>query len=152
VLRAYTKDDSLAEVTEYLADVWDGMKVLSVSYGGFQWNAANTSPDADVTVDATPDVRAAADAWCAVEARKRALERDDQEARKVLVGREVVVIHGRKIPWGTSGVCIWRGPNKYRRYGYRVGFKTESGQVYFTDLYNVVVHRPERYRMCDHAA
>jgi hypothetical protein len=51
-------------------------------------------------------------------------------------GRLICVVRGRKVPLGTSGVCIWVGNG---RWGARVGLKDSSGGVHWTAFDNVDV-------------
>lgn len=60
-----------------------------------------------------------------------------------LLDRPVRVIKGRKVPVGTEGVVFWVGAVNYSKYcnwwswEFRVGFKDDSGEVYFTNEENV---------------
>lgn len=56
------------------------------------------------------------------------------ETETVNVGTFVTVTRGRKVPLGTTGVCIWVGAGKW---GYRCGVKDRHGDVHWTSLDNV---------------
>lgn len=94
-----------------------------------------------VTIDATPEVRAAFEAY---KAEQKALKRAEEAARYAAIeaarakeprrGRTIKVVKGRKVPKGTTGVCIWIGEGDW---GTRVGLKTEDGTVYWTAASNV---------------
>lgn len=105
------------------------------------------------SVDATPEVRADYEAMLArkrEEARKLAEER---EARTPAPGKALRVVRGRKVPIGTTGVCVWYGEGKRFGFDYaakysgglvsnrpmRVGLKTPAGVVHWTDAKNVEV-------------
>lgn len=49
-------------------------------------------------------------------------------------GDRITVVGGRKVPLGTSGVCIWVGDGNF---GMRCGLKTADGTVHWTALKNV---------------
>jgi len=103
---------------------------------GFSSDGSN-----EVTIDATPEVRAAFEAY---KAEQKALKRAEEAARYAAIeaarakeprrGRTIKVVKGRKVPKGTTGVCIWIGNG---HYGIRVGLKTADGEVFFTAASNV---------------
>ena len=57
--------------------------------------------------------------------------------------KKVKVVKGRKVPVGTQGEVFWIGMRNYSRYGnwwsweVRLGFKTETGETFFTSENNV---------------
>jgi hypothetical protein len=116
--------------------IWDPATKEPRSVGG-SWNSK---------ADATPEVRAAHEAW---QERKREEERkarEDREARTPRKGKTIRVVRGRKVPIGTVGTCIWYGEGKafswhQARYGspMRVGLKTADGTVFWTAASNVEV-------------
>jgi hypothetical protein len=70
-------------------------------------------------------------------AGQAAVAREQEEARQrmlALKGQTLVVVKGRKVPVGTTGVCFYSGEGKW---GWRVGFKTDAGETVWTDLRNV---------------
>jgi hypothetical protein len=105
-----------------------------------------------VSIDATPEVRAKFEAWWDEQQREIRRARQAREAAEPRKGKTIRVVRGRKVPIGTTGVCIWRGQGKaftwyQARNGApeRVGLKTENGEVFWTALRNVeVVQEQER--------
>lgn len=87
-------------------------------------------------VDATPEVKAAYEAYTAELRRQQDAARIEYQRRVPEKGKVIKVVKGRKVAKGTTGVCIWRGRSDY---GERVGLKTESGEVFWTALSNVEV-------------
>lgn len=57
-------------------------------------------------------------------------------------GQEVVVVKGRKVPLGTTGIIFWTAVDNGFAYGdgtvTRVGFKDAQGTAYFIDAKNVI--------------
>jgi hypothetical protein len=97
----------------------------------------------EAEVDATPEVRAAYEAYLSrqreakcLDAFNENLRRGEEKATEVEKGSYVETFKGRKVPVGTRGTCFWVGAGKY---GYRVGFKGENGETYWTALSNVRV-------------
>ena len=66
-------------------------------------------------VDATPEVKAAYQAYLGVEAEKARLERITIEAKTPGIGKKVRVVKGNKVAVGTEGVIFWVGLAK--KYG-----------------------------------
>ena len=79
------------------------------------------------------------------------LKRNRTTAAQVEIGKEVVVVKGRKVPIGTKGVVFWRKEVNYDRYNrwykatMRIGIKDSDGVVYWLNESNVEVADPERY-------
>lgn len=124
--------------SDFYALVWDAdagvpreAEYASTRY----WTYANTA-----TVDATPEVQAAYDAWRAERARTAQADADRIEAATPRPGKTVEVVKGRKIPVGTTATVFWYGPG--RDYGsgaaMRVGL-TVDGEAVFTAAVNVRV-------------
>ncbi len=132
---------------QVMSDVWDDLTYALV------WNGERTErvhlyftetprDHRDFAeVDATPEVRAAYDAYIArLDAERKAreeaerIERLRREAREPRKGREAVVVRGRKVAKGTRGLIIWHGAG---HYGDRVGLKDASGEVHWTAAKNV---------------
>jgi hypothetical protein len=96
--------------------------------------------------DATMEIKTKYAMYCDrqnAELLRARTEREKMEPRK---GKLIRVVRGRKVPVGTTGTCIWRGPGKVfsfaqAKYGApdRVGLKTESGEVFWTAISNVEV-------------
>jgi hypothetical protein len=122
--------------SDFYALVWNGEKgateeIMYASTRG--WTYPNGA-----TIDATPEVRAAYDAYVesnrvAAEARRAAKQAATPERGKILR-----VVKGRKVPRGLTGECIWIGTG-FRGRGQRVGIKDGSGAVHWTDVSNVEV-------------
>ena len=103
--------------------------------------------------DATPEVRAAAQAYL----RKRYLDsiklQNSKDARTPAFGKTVKVVKGRKVAIGTTGEICWTGTSDFgvSRYGtwgkakMRVGIRLLDGSKVFTDASNVEVLNPEKY-------
>jgi hypothetical protein len=122
--------------TAYYARVWDGSAVVEVNLGVVDYEPLTIQ----AVEDASPVVRALADAWDAARARERAILRFEAErakdARGIFKGSEVVVVRGRKVAKGTRGIVLWRGVDNYGKD--RVGFKVEGeSKLTYTALSNV---------------
>jgi len=65
----------------------------------------------------------------------------EREAARPAKGKTLRVIKGRKTPIGTTGECIWEGPDKYHAHAHRVGIKDHRGEVHWTSANNVEVVR-----------
>lgn len=103
--------------------------VSDSEYGYSEWLA-------EVAVDASLEVVAAYGTWkVRVEAERAEAERE-REAGRLVKGKLVEVVRGRKVPVGTKGVLIWIGAS---RFGDRVGVKDEAGEVHWTAAGNVEV-------------
>lgn len=82
---------------------------------------------------------------------KSAIEAETIKACKVLKGKEVVVIRGRKVPHGVKGEVFWIKKVNYDRYGRewneeeKIGIKDIEGNVYWTYAKNVEVVDYRRY-------
>jgi hypothetical protein len=77
------------------------------------------------------------DANAAFWSGRAAAAKAQQEAERklwALKGQTLVVVKGRKVPIGTTGVCFYSGEG---RYGWRVGFETAAGETVWTDVKNV---------------
>ena len=54
---------------------------------------------------------------------------------EIVVGQSVVVVKGRKVPKGTTGVITWTGFDSYDKP--RIGFRDEAGEIHWTAASNV---------------
>jgi len=106
-----------------------------------------------VVVDATPGVRAKAEAYYRREEAQRRLRADIAQATTPAIGREVVVVKGRKIRLGTTGVVVrtyeWVNPYVPRRHAepkLRLLLRLECGREEWIDAANVAVVNPDQYR------
>ena len=120
--------------SDFYAVVWDEAagKPVDVTYASTRYWSRDTS----AFIDATPEVRAKADAWYAEAARVAAVAAAEREAKRVCRGRLVQVVKGRKVPVGLVGEVIWMGDGQW---GTRVGIKDTAGDVHWTALTNVAV-------------
>ena len=138
--------------SDFFATVWNPATGTTgrVTYASTRgWTYHNSA-----TVDATPEVVAAYNAWKAASDAALRAERAARMAAVPDVGKFVKVVSGRKVPVGTEGRVFWFGPDKFARdYGYgfaldtrssvelgkfRVGIETAKGKV-FTNAKNVAV-------------
>lgn len=98
---------------------------------------------AEVTIDAPAEAIAAYNAKVAAEreaaARAREISRLVEEAHTLGVGKRIRVVKGRKVPHGTEGSVFWIGESRFAPCGRRVGFRSDSGDVYWTSADNVEV-------------
>ena len=127
------------------ASVWDGTAVKDVIIACDD----PSSVYGEATVDATAEVLAAVAEWTKAEAVKAvatmaALDAEERlyRAKMVAKGKTLKVVKGRKVPKGTTGVCIWVGDG---HWGRRVGLKDAAGTVHWTAATNVEVLDPEKY-------
>jgi len=65
------------------------------------------------------------------------MEREDEENRRIAVGKRVRVVKGRKVPIGTEGFCIWVA-SPYHTTD-RIGVKDDTGAVHWTNRDNCEV-------------
>jgi hypothetical protein len=147
--------------SDFYADVWNPTlnKPERITYASTRgWTYPNGA-----TIDATPEVRAAYDAYvkhAADESRKARMAR---EAKVPSIGRTVKVVAGRKVPLDAIGEVVWFGIDKfYRNYyenpmaramgfldtlhdvqagKYRIGLMIDGRKV-FTNAKNVEVVDP----------
>ena len=127
----------------WYAQVWDEETQRVISVPRISDNGYSVSPG---TVDATPEVREKARRFY-YQDRLEMLRGQDGYAAETVERRKIIkVVSGRKVPKGTTGTCIWKGEG---RWGWRVGLKTDSGEVFWTALSNVRVVNPDLYRTQD---
>lgn len=124
--------------------VWDGSRVKEVSVACSEFGSY-----ADVVVDATDAVKAAAAAYTAklaADVEKRAADNSIGKAidyaKSLSRGKHVTVVKGRKVKIGTTGVIFWYGESKF---GYRVGLELADGSRVFTAASNVSVTNPDEF-------
>lgn len=119
------------------------------SYNALVWNPAENKPQSifvyddfdsrkqsTLTVDATPEVMAAYEAW-----RERLAQGERErvallDAQRIEKGKFVEVVRGRKVAKGTRGLIFWTG-NK--GFGLSVGLKDAAGNVHWTAADNCAV-------------
>jgi len=125
-------NDSM-HIESFHAMVWDASKGAPVDVY-YKDDYSNT--DGSFEVDATPDVRAAYDAYTDKITAAHVAYVAELEFNRVHKGKFVVVARGRKVPKGTRGQVFWIGNNGY---GTSVGIITATGEKHFTALANVDV-------------
>jgi hypothetical protein len=59
------------------------------------------------------------------------------DAGEIIKGAQVVVVKGRKVAHGTTGIVTWMGTDNYGKP--RIGFRTADGEMIFTATSNVTV-------------
>lgn len=144
VIEEYSQEDRIMSdvwaMVRY-ARVWDSEAGAPKVVRLFTWDFTSPGDMVTTTIDATPEVLAAYEAWKANEAAKAAKAEAARqaalvawEAKQPRRGRTIKVVKGRKVPKGIVGVCIWIGDGYY---GKRVGIKTDDGEVYWTAATNV---------------
>lgn len=100
--------------------------------------------------DAVEEVRLAFYAQKLGEHVKRLWDDASREMDRLEKGREVVVVRGRKVPHGTTGVLFWLDTEgrRFTHHGpktYRCGIKTTAGETIWIDQANVEVAHPDNY-------
>lgn len=74
--------------------------------------------------------------------RYQSLKKVMIEAGEMIVGQEVIVVKGRKVPLNTVGTIFWMETVDGFAYGddkmTRIGFKDAAGTAYFIDAKNVI--------------
>ncbi len=122
----------------YYAVVAVGGGYERVSTGWYYDGDGETTADAEVDAPAAVLAQYAADLALVEELRAEVSEVAEaaHQARIVEKGKRVVVVRGRKVAKGTTGVCIWVGAGTF---GDRVGIKDDAGTVHWTALTNVEV-------------
>lgn len=139
--------------SDFYAVVWNPEKgeTERVTYASTRgWTYPNSA-----SVDATPEVLAAYEAWSERKRAEASAARAAAEAKLPKVGRTVKVVKGRKVPKGTVGRVFWAGKDKFKRsaysalaraYGFaddenyeRVGLELANGTRVFTAGSNVEV-------------
>lgn len=113
------RDDS-----DFYARVWNPEtgQPLSIEYASTRgWSYPNNA-----TVDATPEVRAAYNAWHEQQAREARARREQLQAALPAKGDRVLIsaAKGKATEFnGRQGELVWIGADSYNRYGHRVGVK-----------------------------
>jgi hypothetical protein len=132
VLATYERngyDDS-----DFYAIVWDAeeKKIKHVEYATTRGWTYNNGASVDATEEVIEEAARFNERNLLSAMRLRALG----EAKLPKIGRNVVVVRGRKIPKGTKGRVFWFGPDRFSR-GNRVGLETVEGERFFTSADNV---------------
>lgn len=122
--------------SDFYAVVWDAeaaapKEVMYATTRGWTYNNS-------ASVDATPEVMEAYNAYQEAARVTYLRYRAEQEASVPSKGKRVTVVKGRKVPVGTTGTVIWHGEGNY---GWRVGVKDADGEVHWTAASNVQVEQ-----------
>lgn len=126
-----------------MIDSGDMLEVIVSLNGGYEkltYDNGRSDSYVTATVDAPAEVLAqyAKDLATVAEldAEVRYFEALERERLTVSKGKTITVFKGRKVPVGTTGLCIWVG---HGTYGERVGIKDANGTVHWTAKDNVRV-------------
>ena len=90
-------------------------------------------------MDATPEIWTEFHEFLARRLKALILDRIWREARTVEIGKEVIVIKGRKIARGTIGRVFWQGVDSYDPKKKRIGIETSGGEKLFIAASNVEI-------------
>ena len=105
--------------TPHYIRYWDGQQIQEIVEYVEYSDYPMSPPQCEFTVDATPEVLAAAEEFeqkCLTKIRlTSAIQRCK---RHVSNGVRVKVVRGRQNPHGTEGVVFWLGKNVYPRVGF----------------------------------
>lgn len=139
--------------SDFYAVVWDAdlNLVTKVEYASTRYHSTGNA-----SVDATPEVRAAAAAWCQKAALARLIAEDHKKASTPIIDRAVRVVGGRKYK-GKEGIVFYRQEQRSAHgtwsYGYRLGIRTSDEKdsrgfwkdSFFIDEKHVEVVNPVQY-------
>jgi hypothetical protein len=145
-----TGEHNYHDDSDFFALVWNWEKgePEEIGYGTTRgWTYPNGA-----SVDATPEVIAAYDAYRASLTAAAKVRAKAVEAATPRVGKTVKVVRGRKIALGVTGVVTWVGTSKFggrpkylpsylpfTETNLRMGIKLADGSVVFTDRKNIEV-------------
>lgn len=150
-----TRERNYYDDSDFYAVVWNGERITEVEYATTRFPTYDNS----ATVDATPEVKAAADEWLVEWGFKALRNQDADEALTVTVGREVRVnrtVRTRQaagtVTEGTEGVALRRAvghaapySNGYGRDTNRVLVRTTDGREVWLNEYDLRAAHPEDY-------
>lgn len=121
------RDDS-----DFYAIVWDEDKREVRS---FEYNSTRYAGGGSATVDATPEVIAKSREFYRPRIRSLFLSRAMADAKQLRKDDHVVVVKGRKVPKGTTGIVFWIGESSSFGYGQkaslRIGVRRDDGDPNF---------------------
>ena len=145
------REENYADDSDFYALCWDEEKqaVIRVDYATTRFAGGGNA-----TVDATLEAILKAEDWVEKQFKVLLQKRNERDSVVPLVGRQVKVVRGRKVPIGTEGRVFYY---KQHSYGYgrswekefRVGIETADGTKYFTAAKNVEVLNPLSYIQTD---
>lgn len=125
------------EVKHHTATVWDAEKGQPTFVGiNSHYTDSHCSADCVAVVDATPEVRAAFQAYRLEEKARDILDEALRDAWDICKGKRVLVVRGRKIAKGTRGVVKCTGTNRYGEWALVI---TDAGEETFTNPSNLEV-------------
>lgn len=116
--------------SDFYATVWNPAKGCpeTFEYASTRgWSYPNSA-----VVDATPEVRAAYEAYLAVKADEARKEREAVEANTPRMGKLVRVVRGRKVAVGTVGRIFWMGeaqkysPSRWAKSTTKIGIALDD--------------------------
>jgi hypothetical protein len=126
--------------SDFYVVVFDG-ELKTYEYGSTRYASRGYAE-----VDATEEVKQAAEKWLEDWAFNQLGNSVAEEARKPEKGKRVRVVKGRKVPLGTEGILFWM---QTKTYGINrvttAGIRLEDGSVVFTNIANLEVVDPENY-------
>lgn len=135
--------------SDFYAVVWDGTGIREIEYDTTRFAGGGSAKR-----DATPEVRELAAAWNEENVIYPALvEAARMDAKRIMIGKVVVVVKGRNVPVGTTGTVIWIGDATYNyRTVTRIGISPSGTKVdgrypdvIWTYDHNVAVLDPDAY-------
>lgn len=114
--------------SDFVAVIWDGEKVTTTEYASTRgWTYHNSA-----TIDATPEVTAAALAWYRANWETAAIEHAHADAKALARGKRVRSTTKRGKNVGIEGEIKWIGEDGYKSTRwtthYRVGIKIDGEQ------------------------
>ena len=135
------RERNFCDDSDFYVVVFDG-ELKTYEYGSTRYASRGYAE-----VDATEEVKQAAEKWLEKWAFEQFATVAAEDARKPEKGKQVRVVRGRKVPHGTEGVLFWLGEKTYGRNkvttaGIRL---LEDGSVVFTNIANLEVVDPENY-------
>lgn len=147
-----TRERNWHDDSDFYAIVWDreAKRLRTVDYATTR---SGGTDDNFATIDATPDVIAAAGDWAAEQARPAIMADVAAAMREVTIGKRVRMTATRRgknsPPAGTEGEVFWAGERRSQygtwSYGTRYGFRADDGTTYFAAAGDLEVIDPEQY-------
>lgn len=151
VLEEYERN--MHDDSDFYAIVWDEatQSVKSIEYGTTRaWTYPNHAK-----VDATPEVRAKADAYY-IRTGAAGLRRNaEEEAKEPAKGKTCKVVKGRKIAKDTVVECVGaptRSVYGFNSVTYNILVRLPNGDLIHTNVKNLEVLNPEKYHMSEAAS
>lgn len=144
-----TRERNMHDDSDFYAVVWDEkeQRLREVEYATTRFYTY----DNYAKVDATEEVKQKANDWLVQYAYNSLKASDKVNSKRPAVGKRVRVVAGRKVEHGTEGVIFYAKEKNYDKYGrswgreLRIGFKDDSGNVFWSYGKNVEVVNPDTY-------